>query len=519
MKRNLFSLCHITQSEVLLAILAILHILPIWLIAHFPTQDGPSHIANAVILKEHSQNELYKEYFQLNLQPFPNWFSHATMAMLLHVASPIVAEKLLITLYAILFPLSIFYFVDAVHPGKRLLGTIGFIFAFNYLFHMGFYNFAFSVPMYFFAVGFWWKHREEFGWRRLLILNAIFVFTYFCHMVSLVLALATIFLLAAMTVSKARLRERLWLPIGLLPSYVLPLWFVSGRSLEPSQQRSFSVLFDYFMRIGSIVTYQQQLLVSLLLMGVLIGLVLYTLAHRFNLFGRAERRFQFQASDCFFVVFVTLTAIYFFAPEGMSGGGLISYRLCLFPFLVLLPALNQTIWRPLKYVFAVAITLVVLLQFQMNVEYYRKFSYDFDEYLSGMHVIKKQSTLLPITRNRNGFKENRVEVMSHVVGYYAAATQGVDLNNYEAGIGYFPIRFNPASKAGIDRPDPDVIHVAPQELEFGKFAHRVDYIVMWMMAPDDVIAKRVQQYYRLRFVSTNQRLRIYERMANVELPR
>ena len=64
----------------------------------------------------------------MNLKPVPNWFSHAAMALFMFFTPPLIAEKLLLTLYAILFPISLFYFVDAVHRGKYMLGFIGFIF-------------------------------------------------------------------------------------------------------------------------------------------------------------------------------------------------------------------------------------------------------------------------------------------------------------------------------------------------------------------------------------------------------
>ncbi|MCZ6678931.1 MAG: hypothetical protein O7E52_16990 [Candidatus Poribacteria bacterium] len=65
-------------TRALIALMILAHLLPIWLIHYYPTQDGPSHIANAVILKEYAQHEIFQEYFRLNLKPVPNWFSHAT---------------------------------------------------------------------------------------------------------------------------------------------------------------------------------------------------------------------------------------------------------------------------------------------------------------------------------------------------------------------------------------------------------------------------------------------------------
>ena len=85
-------------DRILIALMLVLHLLPIWLLPYYPTQDGPSHIANAVIVKKYAQHDIYQEYFQLNLKPVPNWFSHAAMALFMFFTPPLIAEKLLLTL-------------------------------------------------------------------------------------------------------------------------------------------------------------------------------------------------------------------------------------------------------------------------------------------------------------------------------------------------------------------------------------------------------------------------------------
>jgi len=108
-----------------------------------------------------------REYYKLNLTLFPNWFSHAFMMLLMYIFPPLVAEKILLSVIIALFPLSFFYFLDAVHKGKNLYGFLGFLFSYNYLLHMGFYSFSASVPMCFFALGYFMKHKEnlESAWQ------------------------------------------------------------------------------------------------------------------------------------------------------------------------------------------------------------------------------------------------------------------------------------------------------------------------------------------------------------------
>ena len=140
----MFKNVKLSAKHIIIIILFVVHLSPIWIFKYFPTQDGLSHVYNVYVLKDYHKHENYKlrEVFKLNLALFPNWTSHALMALLMYVFPPIVCEKILLTLCIALLPLSLFYFLNAVNRGKVIFGLLGFIYAYNYLLHMGFYNFA-----------------------------------------------------------------------------------------------------------------------------------------------------------------------------------------------------------------------------------------------------------------------------------------------------------------------------------------------------------------------------------------
>ncbi|MBC8228731.1 hypothetical protein H8E77_04180 [bacterium] len=108
----------------LIIALFVIHLMPLWIFKYFPSQDGPSHIYNAKVLKEYHQHENYKlrDVFKLNLTIFPNWTSHPVMAFLLFFFPPIVTEKILLTFGVGLLPLSLFYFLGAIDKRKILFG-------------------------------------------------------------------------------------------------------------------------------------------------------------------------------------------------------------------------------------------------------------------------------------------------------------------------------------------------------------------------------------------------------------
>jgi hypothetical protein len=103
---------------------AVIHIAPIWAFKYFPSQDGPSHIENSYALAHYfDKGAVYSRYYDLNLRPVPNWFSHAAMAGLMKIVPPLTAEKILLTGYVILFVLAMVYFLKAAGEDSSVAGT------------------------------------------------------------------------------------------------------------------------------------------------------------------------------------------------------------------------------------------------------------------------------------------------------------------------------------------------------------------------------------------------------------
>ena len=172
-----------SAKHIIIIALLVIHLLPIWMFKYFPSHDGPSHIYNAYVLKEYHKHENYKirEVFKLNSTLFPNWTSHALMALLMYVFPPILCEKILLTLCIALLPLSLFYFLNAVDRDRTIFGLLGFMYAYNIFLYTGFYNFVLSMSMFFFTLGYWWKHKDRMSPTNIGIMYVLLLGTYFCH--------------------------------------------------------------------------------------------------------------------------------------------------------------------------------------------------------------------------------------------------------------------------------------------------------------------------------------------------
>ena len=96
------------RSSLSVGFLCLLHLIPIWGFTFIPTQDGISHVYNSYILKEWNNPDFTKfhQVYDLNLTLFPNWSNYAFFYLALHVLSPLIAEKVYVTICVLLFPFS-----------------------------------------------------------------------------------------------------------------------------------------------------------------------------------------------------------------------------------------------------------------------------------------------------------------------------------------------------------------------------------------------------------------------------
>src|SRR5215471_18114297 len=83
-----------------------LQLFSIWVIPHFPSQDGPSHLYNAAVLARYDHVPIFREFYTVHFTAAGNILAQMIQAVLLQSAGDIAAEKVLLTLYVIVLPFS-----------------------------------------------------------------------------------------------------------------------------------------------------------------------------------------------------------------------------------------------------------------------------------------------------------------------------------------------------------------------------------------------------------------------------
>lgn len=452
---------------ILIILLFAIHLLPIWVFKFVPTQDGINHVYNASILKDYHKPENHKlrEVFQLNLKFFPNWTSHALLALLMYVFPPLICEKILISLCIVLLPISLFYFLDAVDKGRVVFSLLGFIYAYSYLLHLGFYNFVLSMSMFFFALGYWWEHKDAMRLANILVLYGLLLGTYLCHYLSYFLVVLSLSFLALFS-SFRKLKSLLLFLLFMFPAYFIMLSYYldSTHGREP-EYKNLDELVKYFFDMGSLVSFlDSQILIGRSLLYFFALILLVVLWHRIKAIFTWQRAVKsgdinsfvseeqfwirtINGKEQFLLLAVIFTILYFKAPWRFPWGGeWINDRIYIYIFLVLLPFLNINFHRHIRNAAAAGIIIISLWSLSSNAYVYYYLNKDIAQMILGADMIEKHTTLTVYRDEWPGGSDSLGEMkyvypFLHLPSYFCLNKDVAYLKNFEALYNYFPVNF------------------------------------------------------------------------------
>jgi hypothetical protein len=499
-----------------LGLLALLHLIPLWITPYIPTQDGPSHVYNAFILRQYNNPEFprFKEFYEINTRLVPNWFSHLALAGLMYLVPPGMAERIFLSGYVLLFAAALYYFLESVEKGRGVLAVLGFFFIYNYMLHMGFYNFSYSVPLYLFLLGYWWKHHDDFQFKHVVIFTLFFSLTFFFHIITSVLAIVSILFLAVLDY-RLHIKKILVTLLAMIPMGLLIWNYLRDKGTQGLGWWDFKTLCQYLLSLNVLVAYNNDQLRVSVPLAILFGvLIVYTLLREKIRLGPGQIIYHWDRKDYFFLLSCLLVLIYCASPEAMSGTSILTSRISLFPWLVVLAWLSKDYPKILRRTAAALAVILLLYNLGLTMRYYIRFSRDVAEYVSGVDVIKRNRTILPLTFDPMG-RSLKIWVITHAPNYYAVRTGGINYGNYEPDWMVFPTLFR--VPPGEKRPTTHTIHSEPNELDVEKYADRVDYIIAWNLKPDSALYKKIVHHYEC--IKAHKRLTIFERKKNANIGR
>jgi hypothetical protein len=443
----------LVREPVLFALLVLLYLLPVCVFPYVPTQDGPSHVANAIILKDfHRPEAWYRDHFELRWEPFPNWTSHALLAGLLFVVPPLVAEKALVSLYVVGFAGSFRYFLGAFGPAARLLAPAALLFLYNRCFLMGFYNFCLSLALFWLGLGYALRRRDGLEPRDAAVFMTLFTAGYFTQLLGFLLLLAgTVWLVVA---ASKLFRSLLWLGAAALPSLLLTTQYFLGTGFfapTPQQPHSPSGLALLGRDLGAEEFWNDLDRLNEAFFApyeggtVPLGAVVLTLLVALALVcWLAPRPQSLEAADAVrpavALLAVFLGLLYFVVPNHLGAhGSILKPRLILLCPLLGLAALRLPASPVVRR--AVALTLGGLLAVNLVLLFghFRSANREIEEYTAGLPYAGTGRTVEVVRPPL--LSRPWPDPLWHAADYYCLTTSNVNLDNYEATTSHFPVRF------------------------------------------------------------------------------
>lgn len=460
--------------------LVVLHLVPIWAVDYLPTGDGPAHTYNAWVLHGLATGTAPKNIaatYAIDTRPHPNWLGHALMAMCMFVVKPRVAEKILFTTIVIVFLAGAWLLVR-----DPAIAFLAFPLTFHSLLMSGFYNFSLGAALFALTLGLWWRWRDT---PKPWWIAGLVVMCWFAHPMPAMLLIAAIGLLW-ICVSRRPIHLLAFVPVAPLIA-----WFVlqRGTGSVPAQRTALAIA-RYLAQCEIVITFDER--------QVILGRALFALmallwflgssgsSEFLGIFTRGTEEPRNRGTS-FLLLLLAFLALTFFAPSAFAGGQLVTERMTLFVYLLPLPLLAAP-WR--RSLIAL-LTIVAIANAAYQLAHFRRLSAYMARFIRNVDPVAP-NTLLPLLFDRTT-PHSFISVVPHAVAYAAIDKQLVDLDNYEPGTGYFPIRY----RAGAFTPDIYELEAHPDTFPLAGYARHAEYVFAWAIPPDAPVRETLRTHYAL----------------------
>lgn len=487
-------LSRLIQSKFIYYIFLLLaHIGLVWLLPYFPTQDGPSHIYNLVILHDLiNGGREWGNFFSYQLHAAPNLGFNLLAYPLLHFFPPFVVEKIFVSTYIVLMGVSVPVFLRTFDKPCLPLSYFVFPVIFNFTLLMGFYSYVITVPLFLMAFSFAWKIRNKSIITKFICLNVSGLIVFYFHLIPFALFLLS---LIAITICcsvgyKNKVIDLFKLSMIMFPSLLNLFYYLiqGGNSSLPDLSYLLSLsrnieLMRYLLLFSMVSFSSWQMLPA----SICIYIYMFLLVMPFYLSLKAINKAQLKISDVpasyktLICMSSLLLLIYLFAPTTFGEGSLINQRFPWVIFLITLPLLLNTDTMLSKNIYTSVIAGAAVICFIFNVAILWRQSEKVGVFLSGLNTgLPKGAFVMTYKTKRSELY--RVDVLLHAVSYYGIYKGVVDIGNYEADSNYSCIMH--FKKTLPVFPAQDVIAFEPKTIIWPDYPS-IQYLLGWEIDSND----------------------------------
>jgi hypothetical protein len=221
----------LSRHAVVLTLASLANLAPVIWFGFLPTRDGPAHAFNADLIRSlwAGHVDAVAGLVRWNPSPVPNWLGHGFMALAGVVVGPFLAERFLLVVIVLSWPLALRYAIRAVTSVETGVEYLALPLVWGTHLHWGFYNFLLGVSAYLFSAGYWFRHRDHFGGRTLACWSALLVVTYLASAQPFLHALAFAVLVTLFVEGPSRTRALGNIALAAAPAVCLFALFVLFR--------------------------------------------------------------------------------------------------------------------------------------------------------------------------------------------------------------------------------------------------------------------------------------------------
>ena len=484
-----------------------LQILPVWLFHYFPSHDGPIHIYNCLILKDifTAQQGIAQTYYKLNPEVPLNVLAHVLLTALAFLASPLIAEKLFLTIYAFTFGLSARYALASIRRQSQFLSFLILPSVFNFTVYMGFYNFIIAIPIFFWTFGYWRRNAADLRWPKAAVLAVAFLVMYLAHL----FVVAFAFLIIGIVVLEAVLRaqpSRFWrvpqfrTAYAALPAAALAAYFIVKRSVPAKYNNPLHSLRDLFHDNFIVSFYTGETVIAIAFF------LFIAVATAWQMRNSAKRGASWK-TDGYLIALGVGLFLYVVASNEMIGGGYTRIRLLLFVVFTDLFWLAQFHYSHRFIRFTQGLSMVMALSLALfHASAYRMLNPYLAEYASAGSVMATGKSMLALNysvkgRTASGERiSRRAGPFRHADAYVGIERRLALIDNYEATTLLFPLVFLPGQN-----PFPAVVDLYDEppcaDLDaYVAATHRpMEYVMIWFPEAQEagnVCVERVRNHLR-----------------------
>jgi hypothetical protein len=411
-----------------------------WTASHYITQDGPSHLYTALVVKDlilHPHG-FYATAYRLQPRLVANWSTSLLLGTLAPVFGAAHAEAALST-FCVLFGFAcLTYFRRSIDSSSPACDPLTNFLLNTWFLWVGYYNFHLGMSGCALLAGFYLRHARAWNGKRAAALGLGMVVLFFTHVLPVVLALMIIGLACVFEYIRARTLPPAALLAAIAPVLALLGFFVTGRASRIAFQPEIGWAWSSFP-LHVFASARGRAGEEALLVPVMIALLAMGLLALRRREWTTERLPLAAASLASF-------AGYLLAPDAAFTGGQIKIRLAWAVFFFGCPALlSGTRPRALRTPLSLYIACFLAANLVFTAQTLRKVSRAVDDYASAMEQIPEGSAILRLyyrtqgTRERFGFDAIADDPLLHADGLMAARRRLLDLSDYQALSRLFPI--------------------------------------------------------------------------------